>query len=250
MDFNLPVVLADFEIPPIGCEPFTYTFNNTSIYQNNTNYLWDFGDNNTSTAFNPTHTFNSAGSYQVSLILQDTATCNLGDTITQNIIILGDTSYQLNDINICPGETQQIGLLPNPNSTINYSWSPSLFLSDTAISNPFSDPPNSTTYTLLISNGICVDTVSQVVNVNSPILSIPNDTTLCSDTNTLIITANSFGSSNDYIWSNNAAFTDTINNNINNPSITVSPSTNSTYFIQINNNGCTISDSINLSSPK
>jgi len=246
MDFNLPVVLADFEIPPIGCEPFTYTFNNTSIYQNNTNYLWDFGDNNTSTAFNPTHTFNSAGSYQVSLILQDTATCNLGDTITQNIIILGDTSYQLNDINICPGETQQIGLLPNPNSTINYSWSPSLFLSDTAISNPFSDPPNSTTYTLLISNGICVDTVSQVVNVNSPILSIPNDTTLCSDTNTLIITANSFGSSNDYIWSNNAAFTDTINNNINNPSITVSPSTNSTYFIQINNNGCTISDSINV----
>ena len=148
MDFNLPVVLADFEIPPIGCEPFTYTFNNTSIYQSNTNYFWDFGDNNTSNAFNPTHTFSSAGSYQVSLILQDTATCNLGDTITQNIIILGDTSYQLNDINICPGETQQIGLLPNPNSTINYSWSPSLFLTDTAVSNPFCEPLTNTTYTL------------------------------------------------------------------------------------------------------
>lgn len=246
MDFNLPVVLADFEIPPIGCEPFTYTFNNTSIYQSNTNYFWDFGDNNTSNAFNPTHTFSSAGSYQVSLILQDTATCNLGDTITQNIIILGDTSYQLNDINMCPGETQQIGLLPNPNSTINYSWSPSLFLTDTAVSNPFCEPLTNTTYTLLISNGICVDTVNQVVNVNTPILSIPNDTTLCSDTNTLMITANSFGSSNDYIWSNNSAFTDTINNNTNNPTITVSPSINSTYFIQINNNGCTIYDSINV----
>ena len=44
MDFNLPVVLADFDVPPIGCEPYTYTFNNTSLYQSNTSIFWDFGE--------------------------------------------------------------------------------------------------------------------------------------------------------------------------------------------------------------
>ena len=246
MDFNLPVVLADFDVPPIGCEPYTYTFNNTSLYQSNTSFFWDFGDNNTSSAFNPTHTYTSAGNYQISLILQDTATCNLGDTIIKDITILGDTSYQLTDVNLCPGDIEQIGLLPNPNPLITYSWSPSSGLSDTAISNPFADPNSTTNYTLLISNGICVDTVSQQVIMNTPLLSIPGDTTLCSDTNVLSITANSFGTSNSYIWSTDSLFTDTINNPITNPTINVSPDSNSTYYVQINNNGCELYDSIQI----
>ena len=246
MDFNLPVVLADFEIPPIGCEPFSYTFNNTSIFQNNTSFLWDFGDNSTSTSFNPTHTFTNAGTYDITLIIQDTATCNFGDTIVQSITILGDTSYQLSDINICPGENQQIGLIPNSNPAITYSWSPTDSLSDPSISNPFCNPSSSTQYTLLISNGICVDTVSQMVNVNTPLLAVPNDTTLCSDTNFISITANSFGTSAEYIWSTTNLFLDTINSPITSPTITVSPSINTTYYVQINNNGCFLEDSINV----
>jgi len=246
MDFNLPVVVADFDVPPIGCEPYTYTFNNTSLYQSNTSFFWDFGDNNTSTAFNPTHTYTSAGNYQITLILQDTATCNLGDTIVKDITILGDTSYQLNDINICPGDIEQIGLLPNPNTSISYSWSPSIGLSDTAISNPFADPVTTTNYTLLISNGICIDTVGQQVIINTPLLSVPGDTTLCSDTNVLAITANSFGTSSNYIWSTDSLFTDTINSPLSNPTINVSPDSNITYYVQIDNNGCLLIDSIQV----
>ena len=246
MDFNLPIVLADFDVPPIGCEPYTYTFNNTSIFQNNTSFFWDFGDNTTSSSFNPTHTFTNAGTYDITLIIQDTATCNFGDTISRTITVLGDTSYQLNDINLCPDESAQIGLTPNPNPLITYQWTPTLNLSDSTISNPFCSPLTSTTYTLLISNGICVDTVTQNVNVNTPLLSLPNDTTLCSDTNSLTISANSFGTSNQYIWSTTNQFLDTINSSITSPSITVSPSSNTTYYVQINNNGCFLYDSINV----
>lgn len=32
-----------------------------------TSYLWDFGDGNTSTAVNPVHTYNAAGTYTVKL---------------------------------------------------------------------------------------------------------------------------------------------------------------------------------------
>jgi len=57
---------AQFDTPsPIGCTPLTAPFNNTST--NGFSYLWDFGDGTTSTLSNPTHTYNTAGAYDVKL---------------------------------------------------------------------------------------------------------------------------------------------------------------------------------------
>ena len=38
-----------------------------NISSNATSYAWDFGDGTTSTQFNPTHTYTSSGSYQITL---------------------------------------------------------------------------------------------------------------------------------------------------------------------------------------
>jgi len=46
--------------------PATVDFTNTSFYSNA--YVWDFGDGNTSTSTNPTHTYLNYGTYSVSLI--------------------------------------------------------------------------------------------------------------------------------------------------------------------------------------
>ncbi len=49
-----------------GNIPLTVTFTNTSIGEDLT-YLWNFGDGSTSTALNPTHIYNIAGTYTVKL---------------------------------------------------------------------------------------------------------------------------------------------------------------------------------------
>ncbi len=64
-------------------EGTTYAFQNFS--SNSTSYSWDFGDGNTSTEENPTHTFAGEGEYVVTLVASDDEG-NL-DTTTQTIII-------------------------------------------------------------------------------------------------------------------------------------------------------------------
>ncbi|WP_222931438.1 PKD domain-containing protein [Xanthovirga aplysinae] len=63
-------------IPPIvdftsditeGCRSLKVQFTNESKYADETKYLWDFGDGNTSTAVNPVHTYHHAGNFTVTL---------------------------------------------------------------------------------------------------------------------------------------------------------------------------------------
>jgi PKD repeat protein len=51
--------------PTSGTEPLTVDFTNQS--SNATSYSWDFGDGGSSTATNPSHTYDAAGTYTVSL---------------------------------------------------------------------------------------------------------------------------------------------------------------------------------------
>ena len=88
-------VVVDF-IPPIasftasitgGLSPLPVSFTNTSESGVPTTWLWDFGDGNTSTLQNPTHTYLTNGFYDVSL----TATNAYGmDTLTQSSLIAVD----------------------------------------------------------------------------------------------------------------------------------------------------------------
>ena len=62
----LPVAKANFTfspVIPVANSPITYT--NLSI--NATSYLWQFGDNSTSTETNPVHLFNNSGSFNTCL---------------------------------------------------------------------------------------------------------------------------------------------------------------------------------------
>jgi gliding motility-associated-like protein len=243
MDFEFPIVVADFDAPPIGCAPFTYTFNNTSLIQSNTNYYWNFGDGNTSTSANPSHTFNQSGTYTITLVLTDNATCNLADSLQKKIIILGDTSYSIANVAMCLGETQQIGILPSNSPSITYLWSPSTYLSDHIISNPFVTPDATTTYSLIISNGVCSDTITQAIQLNNPTLETSNDTTLCNNESVQLL-ANSFGTSSFFVWSSNSQFTDTLNSTPTDSTISVSPLNSTWYFVIATFNNCFTIDSV------
>ncbi|MCT4579878.1 MAG: gliding motility-associated C-terminal domain-containing protein [Flavobacteriales bacterium] len=244
MDFEIPSIIADFVAPPLGCAPYTYTFENTSLVQPNTTYSWDFGDGNTSSVANPTNSYTQPGTYTIQLIVSDAASCNLADTIEQEIIVLGNTSSSLQTVNICPSETAQIGLLPNPDPSITYQWSPATGLSSTTVSNPFANPTITTNYILLVSNGTCTDTVRQTVQVNTPLLSVSDDTTLCFVAGNVNLVANSSGTSDAFVWSSSNLFQDTLNGNINDSVLSLMPANTAQFYIKANNNGCEIIDSV------
>lgn len=73
-----PLVKASFTTPARGCAPYTAIFKNTSLA--GTDFIWQFGDNTTSTDIEPTHLYATPGTYLVRLIAKDTGTCNKIDT--------------------------------------------------------------------------------------------------------------------------------------------------------------------------
>lgn len=82
-----PNVEARFTTPSVGCAPYNAIFNNTSLAGQQ--FFWNFGDGGTSTVTSPTHLYNNPGTYTVTLIAVDNATCNLRDTTTQVITVSG-----------------------------------------------------------------------------------------------------------------------------------------------------------------
>jgi PKD repeat protein len=84
----------------------TVQFNNSST--NATNYLWDFGDGNTSTLKNPFHTYASTGTYTVKLISSNF--CKISEKIlTVNITTVGFENIENEGV---------INISPNPNHGI------------------------------------------------------------------------------------------------------------------------------------
>lgn len=84
-DWNLSIndPIADFTYSVLGT---TVTFINTSYSNLNSNlaYYWEFGDGNTSSLQNPSHTYASSGVYTVNLIVSD---CIFTDTVSYTVLI-------------------------------------------------------------------------------------------------------------------------------------------------------------------
>jgi hypothetical protein len=81
------------------------SFTNTS--QNANQYFWDFGDGETSTDVNPSHSFLSGNTYSVKLIAYK---CDQSDTITKQIVV---TPQQIDTFH-----SYEIELFPNPSNGI------------------------------------------------------------------------------------------------------------------------------------
>jgi len=84
------VPTADFNGSSLfGCGPLTINFTNASTTA--VSYLWNFGDGNTSTLENPTHTYQNRGAYSVSLTITTANGCTNTRTKTNYITVLGPT---------------------------------------------------------------------------------------------------------------------------------------------------------------
>jgi len=81
---------ADFKIdslkPICAGSPVYFVNQSTGGGQPITQYNWNFGDGNVSSAINPNHTYSTHGNYQVSLWLQNEKGC-ISDTVLINAIV-------------------------------------------------------------------------------------------------------------------------------------------------------------------
>lgn len=96
------------------------TINFTNNSTNGTSYYWEFGDGDTSTTQNPSHTYTTGGNYTVNLTVYSNDTC-FTSTATQ---IININSTDINSIN----KDNDLLLFPNPatnsidiNTVVNYN---------------------------------------------------------------------------------------------------------------------------------
>ena len=249
IDFLLPMVVADFLMPETGCAPFLVDFENTSLTQSATNFFWDFDDGTTSTLADPSHTYTTPGIYEVTLVVSDMNTCNLADTLIKTITVGGDTSYALPNDTVCFMSLDKIGfvgVVTPPD--ITYSWSPSTYLLDSTTQDPGVILPHDMDYIIYIDNGLCVDTVSLFVKVDSILVEAPNDTSICDENLPVDFFGNSIGDVSLYNWSTSTI--DTINNSPQDSGFTLSSQTLSSetyYFYAETPRGCSSLDSFEIS---
>lgn len=82
---------AEFDYTTIeNCDSLTATFNIIDDMFATTTFVWDFGDGTSSTIENPTHAYTEPGVYDVTLTVEDPASCNGIDTFFTTINYLVD----------------------------------------------------------------------------------------------------------------------------------------------------------------
>jgi gliding motility-associated-like protein len=86
-----PNSVANFEGFNV-CRGFAITFSNQSIIAPQS--FWDFGDGGFSNSDNPSHVYASAGDYNVTLVITDTSSCNVSDTITKTFTVFEQPDAQ------------------------------------------------------------------------------------------------------------------------------------------------------------
>ena len=180
----------------------TATFTNTSA--NATSYSWNFGDGNTSTAVNPTHTYSAAGTYNVTLTATNACSSdNTSQAVTVTAPPAGpNANFTSNHSNpICGGTVVNFSDISTGNPT-SWSWSfPGGSPSSSTLQNPSVTyfAPGARNVTLTVSNAGGTDTETKfnyVVIASGPTANFSSSATF----NTVNFT-NSSSNATSYSWS-------------------------------------------------
>jgi gliding motility-associated-like protein len=147
--------------------PATVNFVNNSTGVGTLSYKWDFGDSSTSTLPNPSHVYNTSGSFTVKLITTNSFGCT--DTLIKtNFVTIGTTKADFTFPNaICEGASFALTntSTPAPGGAI---WNFGDGTTSTAL-NPSKiyNKPGKFTITMVADFGACKDSVSKEVAITA-----------------------------------------------------------------------------------
>ena len=238
----LPIPNADFVFGD-RCEGSPVFFVDSSTLDSGTliAYNWSFGGQGSSLLQNPSFTFDSAGTYNVSLIATSSLFCR--DTFSVPITVNSLPIVSLTaDTFICGSTSLQL----NAFGGVSYQWRPVSSLSNPTIATPVASPISSTTYIVEVTDGNnCV----QLDSMNLGVYPAPNidaglDTSVCLNINLPLVFNDEVQlqatGAVAYAWIPLDGLDDGL---ISNP--TASPDTNILYFVEgIDSNNCLGRDSV------
>lgn len=176
----LPPPTTEFSITSNGTSTSSICLGNTFDFIDNstipapdsiTGWLWDFGDGNTSNLQNPSHTFATAGTYDVQLTTSSDLGCNAASLVQQ--IIINDTPNPIFSANpTCANSSMSFVDLSSVNggAISNWQWD---ILNDNSTEYTSQNPSHTFTsggtypvqLTIESADG-CIDSITQNVIVN------------------------------------------------------------------------------------
>jgi gliding motility-associated-like protein len=174
-------VVAKISTPALGCAPYLAQFNNASL--GGTSFIWNFGDNSPDdfSETPPPHLYPNVGTYKITLIANDSTTCNKSDTtyFTINVNSKPSAFY-----NYSPQPTEPntaVNFINTSLGGVSYKWDfgDGYFLTtskiDTTVKHIY--PATDTYNTCLITTNAsgCSDTTCKPISVIiNPQVDLPN----------------------------------------------------------------------------
>ncbi len=115
----LPTVSFSFN-NVCNLEPINFTNTTSGAIMNQS---WNFGDGNTSSVSDPTHTYAGTGSFDVTLIITNNYGCMDSTTQTAMIYAPGNAGFTTDDADVCFGNSSVFHNTSTVSSgTLSYSW--------------------------------------------------------------------------------------------------------------------------------
>jgi gliding motility-associated-like protein len=224
---------------PIQCQGVPVDFESASVVATGliTDYQWDFGDGSTGTGTQVSHTYATAGNYNVTLTITSEG-CTESSSVA--VTINAPPALTLGaDQSLCDGESYQItanGLSGGEQLV----WDPITGLDNPGVSNPIATPAVTTTYTLGVidANG-CAATDDIQITVNPlPVADAGVDQTICDGE-----TVNMAGSGGvQYSWNPTTALVDGTD-----PATQASPNATTNYVLTVTDaNNCEDTDDMTI----
>lgn len=204
-----PPIVSSITGSSIICSGYTATLTATG----SNNYLWSTGATSDIIVINPVVTTNYS-------VIVSNGNCSDTAFAVLSVVPIPVATISGND-SICIG--QKINLTAQGGTT--YQWNTGETINTISI-----NPTVNTTYSVVVGNGVCIDTAQKTIIVNSlPFFTISADTTILSD-NTINLIASG---GNTYFWLPIGLSCNTC------PEITVSPNQTMIYTVTITGlNGC------------
>ncbi len=214
---SIVVPTASFNIPASICVNQSLNLTNLSS-GSPTNYTWTMtgGSPATSSLQNTSTSYASPGNYTITLVVSNGV--GASSPLSKTISVVSAPNISVSSASTCAGNP--VVLTASGAST--YTWNPGSLSGATQTLNP----PNTTNYTIIGSNGTCTNSAMATVSVTPlPTITV-NNAVICSGSSTLV----SASGASSYTWNPG---------NLTGSSQNLSPSSTTIYTITGSNNGCT-----------